>query len=84
MAKRWANYYTQEKPLDAIGSPPQALVDAVDQMRAELASPATARRRVRHGQEFGDELDSDLCTRLAFEADAAKLRKAAGLFAAVV
>jgi hypothetical protein len=37
VAKRWANYYTQEKLLDAIGTPPQALVDAVDQMLAELA-----------------------------------------------
>jgi len=60
---RWANYYTREKLLAAIANPPTELVDAVDQMRAELtaelAPPATPRRRVRHGQEFGDELDSD-------------------------
>ncbi len=59
----WGNYYTREKLLDAIGNPPAALVEAVEAMRAELteelAPPATPRRRVRHGQEFGDELDSD-------------------------
>lgn len=60
---RWGNYYTMEKLLDAIGNPPAELVEAVDAMRAELtaelAPPTTARRRVRRGQEFGDELDSD-------------------------
>jgi hypothetical protein len=59
----WANYYNREKMLAAIANPPSALVEAVDAMRAELtaelAPPTTARRRVRHGQEFGDELDSD-------------------------
>ena len=60
---RWGNYYTREKLLDAIANPPAELVEAVDAMRAELseelAPPTTARRRVRRGQEFGDELDSD-------------------------
>ena len=59
----WANYYTRERFLGALSSPPQHLLDAVDRMRehliGEVAAPMTQRRKVRHGQEWGEELDVD-------------------------
>ena len=59
----WANYFTKEKLLSVIANPPAELLEAVDAMRQELVDevqpPTCPRRRVRHGQEFGEELDSD-------------------------
>ena len=57
---RWANYYTKAKLLDAIANPPQALLNAVEEMRQqlvdEISPPVCTRRRIRRNQDFGDEL----------------------------
>jgi hypothetical protein len=57
----WANFYTREKLLATLQTPPKYLLDAVDQMRQalvdEINPPAITRRRLRRNLEAGDELD---------------------------
>ena len=59
----WANYFTQERFLRELSAPSKHLVEAVDRMREQLigavAAPAAQRRKVRRGQEWGEELDVD-------------------------
>ena len=59
----WASRYTREKFLKELSDPKQSLLAAVDEMRAELVAefplPTSPRRRVRHGQEFGEDIDVD-------------------------
>ena len=59
----WANNFTRARFLKELSEPSRHLLDAVDRMRerlvGEVATPSTPRRRVRRGQEFGEELDSD-------------------------
>jgi len=59
----WASRYTRERFLGELANPKQSLLDAVDKMRAQLVEsvelPSRPRRRIRHGQEFGEELDVD-------------------------
>ena len=60
---RWANRHDEKSLRRAIGNPDKTLLDAVDELRGHLSEvldlPTTPRRRVRRGQEWGDELDSD-------------------------
>jgi hypothetical protein len=60
---KWANKFTRSRFLRELSNPSQHLLDAVDRMRERLIGevdvPAAPRRRVRRGQEFGEELDSD-------------------------
>ena len=59
----WANRFTESKLLRELSSPSAHLLEAVDRMRerliGEVDTPSMPRRRVRRGQEFGEELDSD-------------------------
>jgi hypothetical protein len=59
----WANHFTRSRFLKEIGNPRQELLDAVDLMRKQLiddiAAPSCPRRRIRRGQEWGEELDVD-------------------------
>jgi len=59
----WGNFYTRDRLLDELKTPPTALLAEVDAMREKLLGglplPTTPRRRVRRGQEFGEEIDSD-------------------------
>ena len=59
----WGNHYTRDRLLEELKSPPAALLAEVDAMREKLLNglplPTTPRRRVRRGQEFGEEIDSD-------------------------
>ena len=60
---QWANRYTEARFLSGLANPPQHLLDAVDRMREKLiddvVAPTMPRRKVRHGQEFGEEIDVD-------------------------
>jgi len=60
---RWANHFTRARFMRELANPSKRLLDAVDQMRAklldEVAVPDSPRRRVRRGQEWGEELDAD-------------------------
>jgi len=62
----WTNYYNRQMMLDAMGNPPKHLLVAVDKMREHLidtvTTPTVPRRKVRRGQEFGDEIDVDRFT----------------------
>jgi hypothetical protein len=59
----WANYFTQDRFLRELSNPSKPLLDAVDRMREQLigavAAPVAQRRKVRRGQEWGEELDVD-------------------------
>jgi hypothetical protein len=59
----WANNFTRARFVKELSDPSRHLLEAVDRMRerlvGEVAAPSTPRRRVRRGQEFGEELDSD-------------------------
>ena len=59
----WSNHFTRDRFLRELSKPARHLMEAVDRMREKLigdvVQPTTPRRRVRHGQEFGDELDVD-------------------------
>jgi hypothetical protein len=59
----WANYFTQDRFLSELTDPSKHLLEAVDRMRERLrgavAAPVTQRRKVRRGQEWGEELDVD-------------------------
>lgn len=59
----WASNFTRTRFLNELAAPSQTLLDAVDRMREklveEVSPPSMPRRRVRRGQEFGEELDSD-------------------------
>jgi len=60
---RWANHFTHARFQRELANPSKRLLDAVDQMRAKLLDevvvPDAPRRRVRRGQEWGEELDTD-------------------------
>jgi len=60
---RWTNYYDYERLMNDSANPPAALLDAVSTMREQLldrvAPPQAPRRRVRRGQDYGDEIDPD-------------------------
>jgi hypothetical protein len=60
---QWANRYTEARFLSGLANPPQHLLDAVDRMRGKLiddvVAPTMPRRKVRHGQEYGEEIDVD-------------------------
>lgn len=57
------NFYSKDRLLGELSNPSQGLVDAVQQMRdrlsEELALPTTPRRKIRRGQDYGDEVDVD-------------------------
>ena len=59
----WANCYTREKLLATIENPPKHLLKAVEDMRQQLVDevspPVCTRRRIRHNQEWGDELEAE-------------------------
>jgi hypothetical protein len=59
----WAHHYTLDKFMQDLANPPQELLDAINGMRQELIDeldlPTAPRRKVRHGQDDGDELDPD-------------------------
>ncbi len=59
----WANYFTRARFMRELAKPSRDLLAAVDAMRERLigqvAAPSSPRRRIRRGQEFGDELDAD-------------------------
>jgi hypothetical protein len=60
---RWANHFTRARFLRELSNPSQHLLEAVDKMRqrlvGEVAAPNAPRRRIRRGQEWGEELDTD-------------------------
>ena len=60
---KWANYFTRERLLDQVFSPPTELTHAVDRMREQLVGeldlPTRPRRKIRRGLDWGDELDAD-------------------------
>jgi hypothetical protein len=59
----WTTGFTRERFLKELSDPAPDLLETVgrlrDQLVGALAAPPTARRRVRRGQEWGDELDPD-------------------------
>jgi Arc/MetJ-type ribon-helix-helix transcriptional regulator len=59
----WGNYFTQDRFLRELSKPSKHLLEAVDRMRERLigdvAAPTTPRRKVRRGQDWGEELDVD-------------------------
>ena len=59
----WANHFTRSRFLKELSNPSKHLLEAVDLMRqkllGEVAAPAAPRRRIRRGQEWGEELDTD-------------------------
>jgi hypothetical protein len=59
----WSNFFTRARFLRELSAPSQHLLEAVDRMRerliGEVDMPACPRRRIRRGQEFGEELDAD-------------------------
>ena len=61
--RKWANHFTKAKFLKELSKPSKTLLNAVDDMRAEMledfAVPTTPRRKVRRNQEFGDDLDPE-------------------------
>jgi hypothetical protein len=60
---QWGNYFTRERLLAEMFNPSESLLTAVDEMRQRLIGaldlPTTPRRKVRRGQDYGDELDAD-------------------------
>ncbi|MFA6134583.1 MAG: hypothetical protein WC869_11270 [Phycisphaerae bacterium] len=60
---RWGNNFTRSRFLRELSAPSKHLLDAVDLMRqrlvGEVAAPDAPRRRIRRGQEWGEELDAD-------------------------
>ena len=59
----WTNYMTRERFLRELSDPSRDLLEAVDRLREQLVGAVTApgapRRKVRRGQEWGEELDVD-------------------------
>jgi hypothetical protein len=61
----WANYYSKESFMNCLKESPKRLVDAVEEMKNEILSDVAdfvgyqPRRKVKRGQEFGDEICSD-------------------------
>ena len=59
----WSNRFTRKRFMVELAQPRRELLDAVDAMReqliGEIAAPTTPRRKVRRGQEWGEELDVD-------------------------
>jgi hypothetical protein len=59
----WANCFTHDRFMRELSRPPKHLLEAVDRMRERLigdvAAPSAPRRKVRRGQEWGEELDVD-------------------------
>ena len=59
----WANHFTQDRFLRELAAPSKHLCEAVDRMREQLigsvSAPVTQRRKVRRGQDWGEELDVD-------------------------
>lgn len=59
----WGNHFTPPQFMAELSKPSEHLTDAVDRMReqliGEVAAPTAPRRKVRRGQEWGDELDVD-------------------------
>jgi len=60
---RWANNFTRERFLVELSNPSPDLLAAVDAMReklvGEVAPPMGSRRKIRRGQDWGEELDPD-------------------------
>lgn len=61
----WANGHTAASLRKALEEPATDLLAAIEGLRSELvvelAVPTTTRRKLRRGQDWGDELDSDRC-----------------------
>jgi len=59
----WANRFTRDRFLSELVSPKSSLFEAVDKMRARLVEsvelPSRPRRRIRHGQDTGEDIDID-------------------------
>lgn len=59
----WGHSFTRSSFLAQLSDPSSRLREAVETMRAQLVDslplPTTPRRRVRHGQDYGDEISSD-------------------------
>lgn len=59
----WGNYFTKERLLAEVFNPSAKLRDAIDRMRERLVDavelPTVARRRVRRGMDYGEEIDAD-------------------------
>jgi hypothetical protein len=61
---KWNHYYTRSAFEHDLSNPPLAILEAVEEMKSQIDSEisvmATApRRKVRRGQEFGEEIDAD-------------------------
>jgi hypothetical protein len=59
----WGHNYTRDRLLAELKAPPESLMSEVNAMRERMLDgvplPTTPRRRVRRGQEMGEEIDSD-------------------------
>lgn len=59
----WTNHYSRASLAAALNNPPAAILQAIEDMRAqidaEFPAPCRPRRRIRHGLDFGEELDAD-------------------------
>ena len=62
-SSRWGNYFTRDRLLGELSNPSAALLDAVREMRDLIAGDViqvtAPRRKVRRGQDCGEELDVD-------------------------
>ena len=60
---KWVSNFTKETFMQALSDPSKHLLDMVDMMRKklvdEIAVPYSPRRRIRRGQEWGEDLDAD-------------------------
>ncbi len=59
----WGNHFTKDRLLAELANPNKSLLEAVDRMREKLMGEVpirtAPRRKIRRGQESGEELDSD-------------------------
>jgi hypothetical protein len=61
---RWNHNYTRQKFEHDLANPPEHIMDAVEELKSEIDQEINVlgtapRRKVRRGQEFGEEIDAD-------------------------
>lgn len=62
---KWANHYDEERFLHDVDSPPQHLLDAIEQMKqhvtdcCDVQAGLMPQRKIRRGREWGDDIDVD-------------------------